>query len=91
MKIKYINNKTEYTAEVDQAWVWVRLEEDLGLTITEAQTKMQKGSTKIITYAIWLASEVETPFKDWVKKLDHFEVVDDDDPKDIPSEALKEI
>lgn len=86
MKVKYTNNKTEYTADLDQAWVWVRLEDDLGLTVTEAQDKMGKGSTKIITYAIWLASESETPYKDWVKKLETFEVADDD-PKDTQSEA----
>ena len=86
MKVNYINNKTEYTANLDQAWVWVKLEEDLGLTVTEAQDKMGKGSTKIITYAIWLASESETPYKDWVKKLGTFEVADDD-PKDTQSEA----
>jgi hypothetical protein len=86
VKVKYINNKTEYTADLDQAWVWVRLEDDLGLTVTEAQDKMGKGSTKIITYAIWLASESETPYKDWVKKLETFEVADDD-PKDTQSEA----
>lgn len=86
MKVKYINNKTEYTADLDQAWVWVRLEDDLGLTVTQAQDKMANSSTKIITYAIWIASESETPYKDWVKKLDTFEVADDD-PKDTQSEA----
>jgi hypothetical protein len=86
VQVKYINNKTEYKANLDQAWVWVRLEDDLGLTITEAQTKMGKGSTKIITYAIWLASEIPTPYDDWIKNLESFEVADDD-PKDIQSEA----
>lgn len=81
MKIKYISKKTEYTVNLDQAWVWVRLEDELGLTINQAQDKMGDGSTKIITYAIWLASEVETPYKDWIKSLDTFEVVEDN-PKD---------
>ena len=81
MKVKFNNNKTEYTVNLDQAWVWVRLEDELGLTVTEAQDRMGKGSTKIITYAIWLASESETPYKEWVKTLDDFEVVDED-PKD---------
>lgn len=81
MKIKYISKKTEYTVNLDQAWVWVRLEDELGLTINQAQDKMGDGSTKIITYAIWLASEVETPYKDWIKNLETFEVVEDN-PKD---------
>lgn len=78
MRVKYENNKTEYIADLDQAWVWVRLEDDLGLTVSEAQAKMGKGSTKIITYAIWIASESETDYKDWVKKLGTFEVVEED-------------
>lgn len=87
MKVKLTNNKTEYTVNLDQTWVWVRLEDDLGLTVTEAQDKMGKGSTKIITYAIWLASDSDTPYKEWVKKLETFEVVEDD-PKDLQSEPL---
>jgi hypothetical protein len=82
VQVKFTNNKTEYTANLDQAWVWVRLEDDLGLTVTEAQNKMGKGSTKIITYAIWLSSESEQEYKDWIKTLTTFEVVDDD-PKDM--------
>ena len=81
MKVKFINNKTEYTVDLDQTWIWVRLEDELGLTVSEAQDKMVKGSTKVITYAIWLASEVETPYKDWLKKLGDFEVVEES-PKD---------
>ena len=81
MKIKYEINKTEYTVNLDQAWVWVRLEDELGLTISQAQDKMADGSTKVITYAIWLASESETPYKDWIKNLETFEVVEDA-PKD---------
>jgi len=86
VQVKYISNKTEYKANIDKAWVWVKLEDDLGLTITEAQDKMANGSTKIITYAIWLASEIPTAYDDWIKNLESFEVADDD-PKDIPAEA----
>ena len=81
MKIKYELNKTEYTVNLDQAWVWVRLEDDLGLTVDAALEKMQKGSTKVITYAIWIASESDTSYKDWVKGFGLFEVVEDD-PKE---------
>lgn len=89
MKIKYINNKTENTVSIDQAWVWVRLEDELGLTITAAQDKMADGSTKIITYAIWLASETETDYKDWIKTLETFEVVEDG-PKVTAEEVSSE-
>jgi hypothetical protein len=87
VQVTYINKKTEYKVNLDAAWVWVRLEDDLNLTITQAQEKMADGSTKIITYAIWLASESETPYNIWVKDLEDFDIVGDDDPKDIPSEV----
>jgi hypothetical protein len=89
VKIKYTNNKKEYTANLDQTWVWVRLEDELGLTVTQAQDKMGEGSTKVITYAIWLAAEADVPYETWIKKLGEFEVVSDD-PKDMSSEASSE-
>lgn len=83
MKIKFTNNKTEYETNIDQAWVWVRLEKDLGLTLSEAQDKMSDSSTWVITYAMWIASEVQTPYDDWIKKLEHNWEVIHADPKDI--------
>lgn len=83
MIVKVKTTTTEYTTNIDTAWVWVQLEEDLGWTLTEAQEKMRNGSTKAITYAIWIASKTDTPYKEWVKNLEEFEVVEDDaDPKE---------
>jgi len=86
MKVKLNNANTELTVNLDQAWVWVRLEDDLGLTVSEAQTKIADGSTKVITYALWLASETNKDYKDWVKALADFEVIEDY-PKAIDKEA----
>ena len=82
MRIKYQHNKTEYTVDLDKAWIWVRLEDDLGLTVDAALDKMSDGSTKIITYALWIASEVETAYNLWLKDLGLFEVVEDDPKAD---------
>ena len=87
MKVKVTTKTTEYDVNIDQAWVWVRLEEELGLTVSEAQDKMSQGSTKAITYALWIASEVEEEFKVWVKSLKGFELIDDEDPKETDIEA----
>lgn len=78
MNINVTTTKTEYTVDIDKAWVWVKLEDDLGLTLTEAQEKMANGSTKAITYAIWLASKTDTPYTIWLTELTDFDVVDDD-------------
>lgn len=77
MKVKLNNANTELTVNLDQAWVWVRLEDELGLTVSEAQDKIATGSTKVITYALWLASETNKDYKDWVKTLKDFEVIED--------------
>ena len=89
MKVKVTTTTTEYETSIDAAWVWVQLEEDLGLTLTEAQDKMANGSTKIITYAIWIASKSDTPYKEWISTLVNFDVLDnDEDPKaEIPSDT----
>jgi hypothetical protein len=77
MKVKLNNNKTELTVNLDQAWIWVRLEDELGLTVSEAQDKIAAGSTKVITYSLWLASESPKDYKDWIKELTDFEVIED--------------
>jgi len=88
MKVTVLTNTTEYVTNIDEAWVWVQLEEDLGWTLTEAQDKMAGGSTKAITYAIWLASKTDTPYKEWLKTLISFDVVEDDaDPKAVDGPA----
>jgi hypothetical protein len=87
MKVQVKTKTTEYDVDIDQAWVWVRLEEELGLTVVQAQEKMASGSTKAITYAIWIASDTEEPFNVWVKSLEGFDVIDDDDPKEIADKA----
>jgi hypothetical protein len=86
MKVKLNNANTETTVNLDQAWIWVRLEDELGLTVSQAQDKIADGSTKVITYALWLASETAKDYKDWVKTLANFEVLDDF-PKAIDKEA----
>ena len=82
MLVKVKTKTTEYNVDIDVAWVWVRVEQETGLTLTEAQEKMANGSTLIITKAIWVASESDQSFQDWVKTLVDFEVIDDDDPKE---------
>ena len=86
MKVKINNADTELTVNLDHAWIWVRLEDDLKLTVSEAQDKIADGSTKVITYALWIASESTKDYKDWVKALVNFEVIDDY-PKAIDEEA----
>jgi len=77
MLIDVKHAETAYQVDLDQVWVWVRLERELSLTITEAQKKMADSSTYIITYAIWLASDTEITYDQWLKDLKEFVVVDD--------------
>jgi hypothetical protein len=77
MLINVTHDQATYQVNLDQVWVWVRLERELKLTITQAQEKMGEGSTHIITYAIWLASDIEATYDQWLKDLKEFEVLDD--------------
>lgn len=87
--IRFIDAES-VTLGIDQTWIWVRLEQDLNVTTLEAQEKMQRGSTHMITYALWLASESTTPYNIWVKTIDEIDAVDDVDPKaHTPEEASK--
>lgn len=85
MLVKVATKTTEYTVDIDVAWVWVRVEQETGLTLTEAQSKMADGSTLIITKAIWVASETDQTFNEWVRTLVDFEVIDDDPKESAPA------
>jgi len=84
-----------YIVSDDSAWLWIRLERDLGHTLTQAQEKMGLGSLEVITYILYLASvdAGKTEYKThqgWVEnEFDTFDVVSDD-PKDIKKAASKD-
>ena len=84
-----------YIVSDDSAWLWIRLERDLGYTLTQAQEKMSQGSLEVLTYIFYLAAvgDEQTEYKThegWVKnEFDTFDVVSDD-PKDTPMEASKD-
>jgi len=85
-----------YIVSDDSAWLWIRLERDLGYTLTQAQEKMSEGSLEVITYILYLSAEVNglTDYKThqgWVEnEFDTFDVVSED-PKDTPAEVSKEV
>lgn len=87
MKIKFTHNNAEQIVDLEPTWIWVRLEDELGLTLLQAQEKMSQGSTKIITFATWIASESKTPYLEWVKDFKDFDIVGDDDPKENATEV----
>jgi hypothetical protein len=85
-----------YIVSDDSAWLWIRLERDLGYTLTQAQEKMSEGSLEVITYILYLSAEVNglTDYKThqgWVEnEFDTFDVVSED-PQDTPAEVSKEV
>lgn len=87
MKLQVKTTTTEQLVDIDQAWVWVRLERELNLTISQAAEKYEQGSTYTITYALWIASETTESYDDWMKTLLTFEMVDDEAPKDSHPEV----
>lgn len=77
MLVKFEHKKIEYVVNLDKAYIWVTIEDDLKITVNEAQDRMAQGSLKVISYALWVASESEVPYKEWIKGLGEFEVIED--------------
>lgn len=72
-----------YTVDDDDVYLWVCVEQDLGLTYAEAAEKMSNTSMVVITYVLHYLSlynghtELKT-VKAWVQnELDTFKVVED--------------
>lgn len=73
--------------------LWIELEDQLDLTFKEAQAKIQRQSMKVLTTLMFIAAkknghtELKTR-KAWVEhEFDTFDVVVDEDPKDMDREA----
>lgn len=84
-----------YIVSDDSAWLYIRLEQDLGHTHTQAQEKMSQGSLEVLTYLMYLAASIggQTEYKThqgWVEnEFETFDVVSND-PKDTPEEVSKD-
>lgn len=75
---------TTYEVNDEAAMLWLNLERDKGLTVTEASEKLQAGSLDILTFIIWQASveagHTELKTQDaWVRtEFETFDVVTGD-------------
>jgi hypothetical protein len=89
IKTKQGNN---YIVSDDNAWIWISLDRELGLTFTQAQVKMSEGSLDVLTFILHKAASIagHTELKtqqSWVEtEFDEFDVVSDD-PKVTPEEV----
>jgi hypothetical protein len=80
----------------NDAWLWIELERETGLTMKQASVKMSEGSLDIITTLLFKAAVMDKrttikTHKVWVREeFETFDVVSED-PKDMKAEALKEV
>ncbi len=86
---------TNYIVSDNNAWLWIEVERELGLTVTQAAEKMAQGSLDVITCMLFKAAskaghtEYKTQ-KAWVEnEFDSFEVLEDD-PKVTSPAPLSE-
>lgn len=77
-----------YTVNDDAVWVWVRLENDLGLTYSQAHQLIADHSLKTITHLLWVLSrdmgKTDLPnADDWARlQLEMFDIAEEPaDPK----------
>jgi len=77
-----------YIVSDDSAWLWIELERELGVTVTQAAEKMSQGSLDVITCMLFKAARQQgkTELKTqrlWVEnEFESFDVVDEPDPKE---------
>jgi len=85
-----------YIVSDDSAWLWIELERELGVTVTQAAKKMADGSLDVITCMLYKAAKQQgkTELKTqrlWVEnEFESFDVVDEPDPKDNSETASSE-
>ena len=85
-----------YIVSDDSVWLWIELERELGVTVTQAAEKMSQGSLDVITCMLFKAArhEGKTELKTqrlWVEnEFESFDVVDEPDPKDNSETASSE-
>lgn len=85
-----------YIVSDDSAWLWIELERELGVTVTQAAEKMSNGSLDVITCMLYKAAKQQgkTELKSqrlWVEnEFENFEVVDEADPKENSQTASSE-
>lgn len=86
----------KYIVSDNDAWLWIELERETGLTMKQASVKMAEGSLDIITALLFKAAVIDKKtelktHKAWVQhEFDTFDVVSED-PKAMKAEALKEV
>jgi len=86
----------KYIVSDNDAWLWIELERETGLTMKQASVKMAEGSLDIITALLFKAAVIDKKtelktHKAWVQhEFDTFDVVSED-PKDMKAEALEEV
>lgn len=84
---------TTYEVNDDNAFIWIGVEKATGYTFKQAIEKMSEQSLDVITTVLFLAAQLQgkTELKSrdgWVQyEFAEFDVVTDDDPKDIQPEA----
>ena len=86
----------KYIVSDNDAWLWIELERETGLTMKQASVKMAEGSLDIITALLFKAAVIDKKtqlktHKAWVQhEFDTFDVVSKD-PKAMKAEALEEV
>lgn len=86
----------KYTVSDNDAWLWIELERETGLTMKQASVKMAEGSLDVITALLFKAAVLDKKtdlktHKAWVRsEFDSFDVVSKD-PKVSKAEALEEV
>lgn len=81
-----------YTVSADSTWLWIEIERELGLTITQAVEKIDAGSLDVLTCMLYKAAKAQGKTalpnqKVWVEsEFEGFDLVDDSPKENLQTD-----
>lgn len=81
-----------YIVSVDSTWLWIEIERELGLTITQAEDKMRSGSLDVLTCMLYKAAKAQGKTtlpnqRVWVEnEFEGFDLVDESPKENLQTD-----
>jgi hypothetical protein len=81
-----------YIVSVESTWLWIEIERELGLTVTQAAEKITEGSLDVLTCMLYKAAKAQGKTtlpnqRAWVEnEFEGFEVVDENPKENLQTD-----
>jgi hypothetical protein len=81
-----------YIVDAESTWLWIEIERELGLTVTQAVEKISEGSLDVLTCMLYKAAKAQGKTqlpnqRVWVEnEFEGFELVDDNPKENLQTD-----